>query len=66
MRNQRPKHTQKEFLAISPNGEEFISNNKNAFSRIYGLSPIGIRNCIKNLTEFHKGWKFKNLNTKIS
>jgi hypothetical protein len=56
--NQRDYPSQRYFKAISPDGEEIISNNQNKFARDNNLHPGHIGDCLENRFKQHKGWKF--------
>ena len=47
------------FKAISPSGQEFISNCQRDFVRIYNLNRCGINDTLRGRQKQHKGWKFE-------
>ena len=51
------------FKAVSPNGEEFISNCQRDFVRNYGLDRSCINDTLRGKQTHHKGWKFEYINT---
>jgi hypothetical protein len=55
------KTTNKKFKAISPTGEEFVSNNQKHFSIEHNLQQQNIHLCLKGINKQHKGWKFNYL-----
>lgn len=56
--NRRPCSLRYWFIAISPSGERFISNNQRGFARDHGLCRVCIGNCVRGQQETHKGWTF--------
>jgi len=52
----------KEFIAISPSGEEFISKNVREFSRTHKLDRNEVSNCLKGKRDSYKDWNFKLIN----
>lgn len=46
-----------DFYAISPNGDNYISNNCTRFAKENGLIPAVVCNCVKNNSHY-KGWYF--------
>ena len=59
--NRRNKITQKWFKAISPTGEEFVSNNQTKFAKENDLYQSDINSCLKGRYAHHKQWKFQYL-----
>ena len=59
--NRRTYITQKWFKAISPTGEEFVSNNQRKFARENDLNVGHVGSCLKGNCTHHKQWKFKYL-----
>ena len=57
--NKRIYPTQKEFKAISPNGEEFIFNNQRAFAKEHNLCRGRIQDCLKNKISQYKEWRLE-------
>lgn len=51
-------YNQKEFIAISPDGEEFVFNNQRVFAEKYNLERKNINSCLNGHKKTHKGWKF--------
>lgn len=49
----------RKFLAIDPEGHEYIGIGVVAFAREHNLDPTGITRCINLKTLQHKGWHFK-------
>lgn len=51
----------KEFIAISPNGEIFYSKNLHEFAKNHNLTATKICECLNKPEKHfsHKGWKFK-------
>lgn len=49
---------QKQFTAISPNGEEFCSSNIAEFARQHGLDRRGISSVLHNRIKSHLNWRF--------
>lgn len=62
--NRRVKSSQFHFVAISPKGEYFESNNQAEFARVHQLRKDAIGRCIKGTQLTHKGWKFQRKNLK--
>lgn len=56
-RNQPSK--QRDFYAISPQGQQFIYNNANACAKENNLTARTILKCLKGQFSQHKGWTFK-------
>lgn len=56
-RNQPSK--QRDFYAISPQGQQFIYNNANACAKENNLTARTILKCLKGQLSQHKGWTFK-------
>ena len=50
---------QKTFLAISPNGEIFESNNQSEFAKTHNLIQPSISACLRGVNKQHRGWKFE-------
>ncbi len=57
--NRNPQSNQRNFKAISPTGEEYISNNQQQFAKNNNLFQGGIRNCLIGRCSHHKHWTFK-------
>ena len=49
----------KEFIAISPEGKEFIFNNQNECARTFNLTARTISKVLTGQLKSHKGWTFK-------
>jgi hypothetical protein len=49
----------KEFKAISPNGDIFLTKNVREFSRIHNLDRNEVSNCLNQKRETYKGWIFE-------
>jgi hypothetical protein len=47
------------FKAISPNGEIFETKNVREFSKTHNLDRNEVSNCLNNLRDTYKGWKFE-------
>jgi Mor family transcriptional regulator len=47
------------FIAISPNGNQYESNNQSEFARKYNLDSSAISKCLKGQHKQHKGWIFE-------
>lgn len=47
------------FKAISPTGQEYISNCQRDFVRNYNLTRCGINDTLRGRQKQHKGWKFE-------
>lgn len=58
---QRNKRKNRDFLAISPNGEEIISKNISKFARDNNLDRGTISDVLNGRSSHHKGWKFQYL-----
>lgn len=52
------------FIAISPNGEQYICYNQSEFSKKYNLTQSKISSSLKS-GKSHKGWNFYYLNEKL-
>jgi hypothetical protein len=50
---------QKPFIAISPDGSIHNGKNIREFCRMYHLTATHVSRCLRNLSEYHKGWQFK-------
>ena len=46
------------FIAVSPNGEEYIFDNQNECARRFNLTARTIGKVLNNDLKTHKGWKF--------
>jgi hypothetical protein len=51
--------TNPRFLAFSPAGEVFESNNQREFARNYNLTHVGINDVLLGRQKTHRGWTFK-------
>lgn len=49
---------QRYFVAVSPEGKEFVSNNQRQFAKDHGLTYKGINAVLTNKQATHRGWKF--------
>lgn len=49
------------FIAISPDGEEFITKNVNEFSDKHNLNSSHVYECLDGKASHHKKWKFKKM-----
>jgi hypothetical protein len=47
-----------EFIAISPTGQYYLSNNQSAFAVNHGLDAKHISSCLRGLQETTNGWRF--------
>lgn len=54
----------RDFLAISPEGEEVIFKNTALFAELNNLKRAGIKDCLTKRQKTHKGWRFEYLNDK--
>jgi len=52
----------KEFKAISPNGETFLSKNIREFSRTHKLDRGEVSKCLSNNRDTYNGWEFDLIN----
>ena len=50
------------FKAISPTGQEYISNCQRDFVRNYNLKRCGINDVLRGKQKQHKGWRFEYIN----
>ena len=48
------------FVATSPTGEVYESNNQSSFAATYGLQQTSISACLRGSISQHKGWTFKH------
>lgn len=53
------RSTNRWFIAISPNGEKFKSNNQTEFAKQHGLHQGHIGDCLLGKYKHHKHWTFK-------
>lgn len=53
--------SQKYFKAISPEGEEFISNHQSKFAKEHNLNSNAISLCLHNKRNHHQYWRFEYL-----
>ena len=49
------------FIAFSPNGEHFVSNNQSKFAEKYELDHRHIADCLNGKLKTHGKWRFKRL-----
>ncbi|HDK7176524.1 TPA: hypothetical protein PTV31_003140 [Clostridium botulinum] len=49
------------FLAISPDGKEYICNNAKIFAEEHNLNQKCISRCVRGERPHHRGWIFKSL-----
>lgn len=59
--NQNQRRNLKPFKAISPEGKEYIVNNRQIFSKEHNLVPEYITACLGRKQNFHRGWQFHYL-----
>ena len=52
------RNTQKDFIAISPTGEQFESNHQREFAKEHGLHFTLINDVLNGKQKTHRGWKF--------
>lgn len=57
--NKRVQKKQKWFMAISPDGKEYIHNNQLQFSKKHNMLESKINQCLNNKRKTHKKWSFK-------
>lgn len=57
-REMNERLNQKSFIAVSPSGEIFESNNQRGFSEIHNLSYKEVSATLKGRQRTHKGWTF--------
>lgn len=57
--NKLKPNQQKLFIAISPEGKEYIAQNQSEFAREHNLSQNKISMCLKGINKSHKKWRFK-------
>ena len=48
----------REFIATSPEGLKYVSDNQSEFARIHGLRQGTIAECLSGKINKHKGWTF--------
>ena len=48
----------REFIAVSPSGKVFESENQSRFARSHNLSKSCINNCLRGKQKTHQGWRF--------
>lgn len=57
--NRRKDKRRRSFIAISPSGREFTSDNQSKFAQINGLNVGSLNKCLHGGQKTHKGWKFQ-------
>lgn len=59
--NRRPNKNNKNFLAISPDGTEYICKSITNLAKEHNLTISSISHCLSGKYKIHKGWTFKNI-----
>lgn len=57
--NKRVLKTQREFIAVSPDGTEYRSWSMQKFAKDHDLSSGSIHDCLLGVIQQHKGWTFE-------
>lgn len=63
--NQKLRNSEKykkQFIAITPENEEFIVTGILDFCKEYNFDPGNVNKCLKGKWKQYKGWHFKNIN----
>ena len=56
------EYRHKYFLAYSPDGEIYKTNDQREFSKYFNLQYQNVNKCLKGHRNIHKGWYFKYCN----
>ena len=57
----RNSRTVYEFIAVSPQGQVYITNNQTMFGQNHGLEPKHISDCLRGMQMTTAGWSFYKL-----
>lgn len=57
----RNSRTVREFLAIAPNGQIYLTNNQLAFGKNHGLESRHISDCLRGIQKTTAGWRFQEI-----
>ena len=57
--NKNKPSNQKKFVATSPSGEKYVSNNQSEFAKTHNLVQPSISSCLRGVNKQHRNWIFK-------